>query len=86
LTLANTKGAELTLVSRNFIKVDSSVIYSNAPIDMAWAWVNDSWQYTNQLTPGAENKASVIDDGQIPSPDSDMVVCGGCSLLMRNQV
>ena len=75
LVLANTKGIALTLMSRNLIKVDSSVAYANAPIDMAWAWVNDSWQYTNQLTPGAVNSASIIDDGQVPTPDSGVVAC-----------
>lgn len=75
LTLANTTGVSLVLMSRNHIKVDSAPVYVDAPIDMAWAWVNDSWQYTNQLTPGLQNKVSILDDGQVPVPDSGVVAC-----------
>lgn len=75
IVLANTQGAELTLKSRNQKIVDEVPAYSNAPIDVAWAWINDSWQYTNQPTPNAKNSLSKVDDGEVLTPDTSLVVC-----------
>ena len=71
----NTIGMSVQLLSRNHLLVDTMPAYTNAPIDMSWAWVNDAWQYTNQLTPGDANKSSMIDDGTLPTPDSTVTAC-----------
>ncbi len=75
VVFANTTGVALSLVSRNDIVLDTMPAYANAPIDAAWAWVNDSWQYTNQPTPGLANLPSILDDGTLPTPDTGLVAC-----------
>lgn len=75
ITLPNTTGVAVKLMSRNNLIVDYVPPYVNAAIDTAWGWVNDAWQYTNQPTPGAANLASLIEDGTLPTPDSGVVAC-----------
>ncbi|MCA9335687.1 lamin tail domain-containing protein [Candidatus Saccharibacteria bacterium] len=75
IVLGNTQGSVLTLKSRNNKVVDEVPLYLNAPIDSSWAWVNDAWQYTNQSTPNAANKPSLIEDGEVLTPDTSLVVC-----------
>ncbi len=41
----------------------------------SWAMINDTWQYTNQSTPGAENKASVDDETPVDATDSRLSAC-----------
>lgn len=75
IVFSNTTGVSTQLVSRNDRVVDVVPSYINAGIDMAWAFVNGAWQYTNLPTPGSANKSSLIDDGELPTPDSGLVVC-----------
>lgn len=41
----------------------------------SWAFINGQWQYTNQPTPGAENKASVEDETPVDATDSGSAAC-----------
>ncbi|NCQ54057.1 hypothetical protein COV88_02470 [Candidatus Saccharibacteria bacterium CG11_big_fil_rev_8_21_14_0_20_41_19] len=41
--------------------IDRSDVYSNPDDGMAWAKINDIWQYTNRPTPGSENLVSFIE-------------------------
>lgn len=57
-TLLNTNNQlQLIAPAGNIV---SSVSYGAPADDMAWADIRGAWQYTNQLTPGAENVASLI--------------------------
>jgi len=56
VVLPNTNGVKLRMISPNGDVVDESDVYSNAEDDVSWAYVNDQWIYTNQITPGSANK------------------------------
>ncbi|MBP6038296.1 MAG: lamin tail domain-containing protein [Candidatus Saccharimonas sp.] len=75
VVLPNATGVPISLVARNDILVDQTPAYVNAPIDTAWALVNDSWQFTNQPTPDAANLPSLLDDGELPTPEPGLVAC-----------
>jgi len=65
VTLPNTSGVQLRLVSPHGEVVSRSDVYSLADDDVSWALVEDNWIYTNQITPGSANKPylqSVIDE------------------------
>lgn len=59
-TLTNTLSS-LRLRSLDSIHVVDVPEYSNAKSGEAWALINDTWQYTNMPTPGAENIPSSIE-------------------------
>lgn len=61
LTLPNTS-ASLSLTAPAGNVVDTTDIYANPGDDESWAYINNQWQYTNQPTPGAENKSSLADN------------------------
>lgn len=55
--LVNTTGSvRLRAIDNSFI--DETPVYDNAGSGMAWALINNTWQYTNQPTPNAANVAS----------------------------
>lgn len=56
ITLPNSSGVKLRLISPAGSVVSDTEIYSNANDDVSWALVDDQWIYTNQITPGAPNK------------------------------
>ena len=56
IVLPNTTGVKLRLVSPAGIVVSESAVYSNADDDTAWVLIEDTWAYTNQITPGSANK------------------------------
>lgn len=59
-TLTNTT-INVTLLGDDGSVIDQPPAYDNPAEDMAWGLINDTWQYTNQPTPAAENKLSVIE-------------------------
>jgi hypothetical protein len=59
-TLVNTTGG-IHLLSTDDILVDSSDTYVSATSGMSWSLIHDTWQYTNQPTPGYENLPSLVD-------------------------
>lgn len=77
-TLVNTSSV-IKLNSIDNILIDEMSQYVDPKDNMAWALINGSWQYTNQLTPGAINKESLIDPVIEPVievvPESDLKPC-----------
>lgn len=61
LTLPNSSGA-LILTAPAGNMVDQTESYINPGDDEAWALINGVWQYTNQPTESAENKASLSEE------------------------
>lgn len=58
MTFANTTGVRVDLMARGEV-IDVTPSYQNAPEDTSWARFDDTWQYTNQLTPAASNLLSI---------------------------
>lgn len=58
MTLPNTT-ASVRLMTPDSQTVDETAIYLDPKDDQAWALFADSWQYTNQPTPGNSNLVSV---------------------------
>lgn len=56
IVLPNTTGVKLRLVSPAGNVVSESPVYSNAKDDESWAFLEDTWAYTNQITRGSANK------------------------------
>ena len=56
IILSNSNGQKLRLISPAGDVVSESELYSNAQDDESWALIDDSWIWTNQLTPNAANK------------------------------
>ncbi len=63
LTFANTTGKAIELMGRDDTRLSLLPAYDNAPDDQSWALIDDTWQYTNQPTPGEPNKASLVGSG-----------------------
>jgi len=59
-TLVNSS-SNVSIISADNQLIDQSQIYSDPSDGMAWALINNVWQYTNQPTPGAENLASLVE-------------------------
>ncbi len=70
----NTSGKTVTLLSRNDIELDTMPAYQNADIDMAWAVIDGSWQYTNRPTPSTINLSSQ-DEDTTSGASSTLVAC-----------
>ena len=51
--------------------LDESPMYDNPDDNIAWAVVDDRWQYTNQLTPGAAN-LPFVDNAEIGQTDDSV--------------
>lgn len=61
-TLVNTTSSVyLKSVDESF--AGEIVSYLNPSEGLSWALINETWQYTNQLTPGSENLPSVEEEG-----------------------
>jgi hypothetical protein len=58
-TLVNTTSS-VKLISSDGQQIDESPIYNNPSDGMAWALINNLWQYTNQPTPGMANLATLV--------------------------
>lgn len=56
-TLANSEG-QVALQFDDGTLLDQTPAYSDAKDDMAWAYINGFWSYTNQPTPASENRPS----------------------------
>lgn len=67
-TLPNTAGhLELIFQGR---RTGSAVNYSSAKDDQSWALGNGGWQYTSNVTPGAENQFGVVLRPSLATPAS----------------
>lgn len=55
IILPNTNGVSLRLLSAAGQTVSESDIYTNAKETVSWAFVDDTWAYTNQITPSLPN-------------------------------
>jgi hypothetical protein len=60
-TLVNTT-SRVTLRSLDNMFVDEAPYYSDPKDGMAWALIDDVWQYTNKPTPGGQNKSSYVEE------------------------
>ena len=94
-TLTNT-GVSVAIVSEDGQSVVGPIEYIDAGEGLAWAKIDDTWTYTNQPTPGALNKSSIVDDteevvtglkpcpvGQLRNPETNrcrLIVTAGSSL------
>lgn len=58
-TLVNTAGGA-SILGDDGSMIDESDVYKSAEDDMSWALIDETWQYTNQLTFAGANIASVI--------------------------
>lgn len=56
LVLPNATGVQLRLVAPAGNIVSETPAYTDAEDDVTWAFVNDQWVYTNQITPAAPNQ------------------------------
>lgn len=66
LTLPNTS-ASVSLYAPDGTLLDETPAYDNPGENFAWAMIDGSWQYTDQLTPGAPNLPSAT---VVPAPAS----------------
>lgn len=58
--LTNVNGVSVRLMSLGKI-IDETPVYENASDGMAWALINNVWQYTNQPTPNKINLSSLVE-------------------------
>lgn len=74
-TLVNTAGsARLSSIDGGLI--DEASNYENAKDGMAWALIDDVWQYTNRPTPGNENlKLLIAEDPAIAMSENSLEPC-----------
>lgn len=73
-TLLNTSGRVVLTASDESIYGDSGEYVS--PVEgESWALINGVWQYTNQPTPGAENKPSLVEDKIVDVTDGNVAPC-----------
>lgn len=72
-TLINTIGRVVLKAIDNSILGDSG-IYENPREGESWAFIDDTWLYTNQATRNAENKAS-LDTSDNPAVGSTLASC-----------
>lgn len=68
-TLTNTT-ITVMLLGDDGSMIDQPLVYNNPDDDMAWAFINDTWQYTNQPTPATENQVSTAEIAVTDEPDS----------------
>lgn len=72
-TLVNTTSF-MSLISADLSLIDEALPYINPSDDMSWSLINNLWQYTNQSTPGVENKPSVIEDVIVATVEKEVAV------------
>ena len=80
-TLVNTTSS-VSLFGIDNILIDKTIAYLNPQDGMSWALIDGAWQYTNQPTPGLENKISLVETGEVlgvednkPATDSELAPC-----------
>ncbi len=73
-TLINTTSS-VELRSDDDTLIDQIPIYSNLGEGMAWAVINNAWQYTNRPTPGSVNLVSTIKPVNEVLPVSNLAPC-----------
>lgn len=73
MTLPNAT-ASVKLMTPDGQTIDETVTYQDPEDDQAWALFTDSWQYTNQPTPGNENIESVVAAGMGAGSD-ELAAC-----------
>jgi hypothetical protein len=73
-TLVNTTSSARLSASDGTV-IDETPIYLNPVDGMAWALIDDKWQYTNRPTPGAINIISYIEPQQETTAQSDLQPC-----------
>jgi len=56
IVLPNTTGAQIRIVAPAGNVVSESGLYNNAKDNISWAFIEDVWVYTNQVTKGSANK------------------------------
>jgi len=59
-TLVNTTSS-VHLFGIDNLLIDETQIYNDPPDGMAWALIDNTWQYTNQPTPNEANKVSLVE-------------------------
>lgn len=69
--------ASLQLLAPNGAIVSTSGTYASPNENMAWALIGQTWQYTNQPTPGRANAASLEEPE--PVRDEEIVSLASCS-------
>ena len=77
-TLVNTTG-KVMLRSADDTLIDETPIYENPGDSIAWALIDDVWQYTDQPTPSSANVASLIEF------DIEIVVTSNLAPCASNQ-
>jgi len=77
-TLLNTTSS-VRLKSIDGVLIDESLIYFSPKDDFAWALIDGTWQYTNQLTPGSANLPSIVE------VDSEVVIESSLETCAANQ-
>lgn len=74
-TLVNTTG-RIVLGAVDGSTLGDSGVYDSPPEGQSWAYLNGTWQYTNQSTPGASNLASVQDEIiSVDNSDTGLAAC-----------
>jgi len=69
-TLVNTTSG-VHLFGLDNLLINETQIYDDPPEGMAWALIDDIWQYTNQPTPNEPNKISLVEPGPIVEEENN---------------
>lgn len=74
-TLVNTV-SYVALLGDDGSVISQSDAYESPKDDMAWALIDEVWQYTNQMTFGVKNTASIfLEDDDVEEVDSALPAC-----------
>jgi hypothetical protein len=73
-TLVNTTG-KVMVRSADDTLIDETPIYEDSSDGMAWALIDDVWQYTDQPTPSSANVASSIEFDSMAVVTSNLAPC-----------
>lgn len=73
-TLLNTS-SRVVLIAASGSTAGDTGIYDTPGDGESWALINGAWQYTNQPTPGATNKPSVVTESEVDATDVVGVPC-----------
>ena len=76
LTLVNSSEGQAWLVSPNHVRVSETDSYpANPGTGKAWALINEVWQTTDMLTPGAENLFPPTETNNTDEPETILEAC-----------
>lgn len=73
-TLLNTS-SRVVLMAIDDGTLGDTGVYDSPGDGESWALIHDMWQYTNQPTPGAENKSSLVSESSIDTTDTVPMPC-----------